>query len=224
MDQPGRGRHDAVTRIGPPGRVVTAWCLVLALGAWACGGGEGDAGRPPRDTAETAAGTGTGGPAGEGEEQARELTEVDRFLSYSAADSMVDLKLWAGYGGANSAWNFDGYHHGNATVVVPAGWRVEVTYQTLDANVPHSAAVVEPVDPIPPDGSSLETAFAGATTSSFVTGIPSTADPVEFDFRADRPGRYWIMCGVPGHAVGGMWIWLEVSDSATAPAFRSEEG
>lgn len=213
---------------GGPARRAPVWipalAVLLALVPAACGpGGEGGPGsRAAEGAADTAATAGESGPE-EGRE-GPQLTEVNRFLSYAAADSVADLKLWAGYGGANSAWNFDGYHHGGATVVVPRGWRVEVTYQTLDANVPHSAAVVETRDEIPASGDGVRLAFPGASTPSFTSGLTSTRDPVQFAFRADEAGRYWIFCGVPGHAVGGMWIWLEVSDSAAVPDFLTEEG
>lgn len=215
---------------GSVGRRVrrAAWCVGLSALVAACGGPEGSdagtvgdttraaAGQPTTDAGEPAAGA----PAGED----RPMQEVNRFLSYRAADSLVDLKLWAGYGGANSAWNFDGYYGGNATVVVPLGWRVEATYQTLDANVPHSAAIVDTVAEIPNDGSGVQLAFRGASTPSFTTGISSTREPLTFDFTADEAGRYWIFCGVPGHAQQGMWIWFEVSATAEAPDFRTEEG
>lgn len=150
--------------------------------------------------------------------------EVNRFLSYVSSDSLAQLDVWAGLGGANGAWNFDGYYAGNATIVVPVGWRVRVTYQTLDANVPHSAAIVVAERPIPRDGSEVKIAFPGAATPSFVSGIPSTREPVRFSFRASRAGRFWLFCGVPGHAQNGMWIWFEVSADSSAPDFRTGEG
>lgn len=212
-------------------RCTPAWVLalagLLAVVPAACGPGGGEAGGGSQaaegGVSDTAASAGGGRQEGRESQEGRALTEVNRFLSYSAADSMVDLKLWAGYGGANSAWNFDGYHHGGATVVVPTGWRVEATYQTLDANVPHSAAVVETREEIPSSGDGVRVAFPGASTPSFTTGLTSNRDPVQFAFRADEAGRYWIFCGVPGHAAGGMWIWLEVSDATSAPDFRTDD-
>lgn len=207
-------------RAGRRVRRGAAWACLAVLAAAGCGGADGGAGTQA-DTARAAV---DAAAQGTGDREAARLQEVNRFLSYRSADSLVDLKLWAGYGGANSAWNFDGYYAGNATVVVPLGWRVEATYQTLDANVPHSAAVVEPQEEIPQSGSDVQLAFRGASTPSFTSGISSTRDPLTFDFRASEAGRYWIFCGVPGHARGGMWIWLEVSETAAAPDFRTDEG
>lgn len=197
---------------------LAAALLLVPLLAPACGGGEGDGGAD-----------GTGAPAeaeadGPGEQEGPEMTEAARYLRYSAADSLVELELYAGLGGANSAWNYNGYYGGNATYVVPLGWRVEVTYETLDANVPHSAAVVETREEIPRTGADVRLAFQGASTPSFTSGLSSTRGAVTFDFRAHEAGRYWLFCGVPGHATGGMWIWFEVSEDADAPELRVEDG
>lgn len=204
---------------------VAAALLLVPLAAPACGGGDGD-GEPDAGGADGAERQAEAEAEvdGVGEQEGPGLTEVNRYLRYSAADSLVELELYAGLGGANSAWNFNGYHSGNATYVVPVGWRVEVTYETLDANVPHSAAVVEPADEPPSDPSALEFAFSGASTPSFVSGISASRDAVTFDFRADEAGRYWIYCGVPGHGSAGMWIWLEVSGDADAPELRTDGG
>jgi uncharacterized cupredoxin-like copper-binding protein len=32
-------------------------------------------------------------------------------------------------------------------------------------------------------------------------------------------GTYRIVCGVPGHALSGMWIWLKVDPAAKQPSF-----
>ena len=38
-------------------------------------------------------------------------------------------------------------------------------------------------------------------------------------FTAPDSGTYRIICGVPGHALSGMWIWLKVDPAAKAPSF-----
>jgi hypothetical protein len=34
-------------------------------------------------------------------------------------------------------------------------------------------------------------------------------------FVADQAGWYWMLCGVPGHAIAGEWIGLKVDRDAT---------
>jgi len=61
--------------------------------------------------------------------------------------------------------------------------------------------------------------FAGAETGSAGTGLAAGRD-YRFTFRADRPGEFLIVCGVPGHAAGGMFLRLVVSADAVTPSYR----
>jgi uncharacterized cupredoxin-like copper-binding protein len=38
-------------------------------------------------------------------------------------------------------------------------------------------------------------------------------------FTAPDTGSYRLICGVPGHALSGMWIWFKVDPSAKTPSF-----
>ena len=38
-------------------------------------------------------------------------------------------------------------------------------------------------------------------------------------FTAPSSGSYRIICGVPGHALSGMWIWLKIDPSAKQASF-----
>jgi hypothetical protein len=39
-------------------------------------------------------------------------------------------------------------------------------------------------------------------------------------FVADPAGWYWMLCGVPGHAIRGEWIGLKVDREATGVSLR----
>jgi uncharacterized cupredoxin-like copper-binding protein len=39
-------------------------------------------------------------------------------------------------------------------------------------------------------------------------------------FQADQPGWYWLLCGVPGHALAGEWIGLRVDPEATTAGIK----
>lgn len=101
-------------------------------------------------------------------------------------------------------------------VTVPGGWRVVVTFVNASV-VPHSAEVV-PYAASQPDGA-RRPAFPGAATPSLEAGLPRGARAT-FSFAATRAGTYEFVCGVPGHAVAGMWDLLIVS--RTAPAAHVE--
>jgi len=69
----------------------------------------------------------------------------------------------------------------------------------------------------------VATAFPRAETVDLKEGMPANKTD-SLSFTADKAGRYWIMCGVPGHAEGGMWDLLVVSETATAPAVTFDTG
>ena len=52
------------------------------------------------------------------------------------------MDVVAGFNPNNSNWNFNGYYDGDMTVVVPQGWRVEITLTNRDGDVPHSLVVM----------------------------------------------------------------------------------
>jgi hypothetical protein len=49
-------------------------------------------------------------------------------------------------------------------------------------------------------------------------GLPQEASDV-MRFPVPDRGVYRILCGVPGHGLSGMWIWLKVDPAAAKPSF-----
>ena len=133
----------------------------------------------------------------------------------AAAAHTVELSIVAGKSAAAGGFDFNGYQRGGMTVTVPVGWRVVVHFTNAN-DLPHSLAVL-------PSGSDQQPApsaapvFAGAATKDFTTGLPKGATQT-FTFEASKPGAYELTCGVPGHAVAGMWDKLVVSPTAQAPS------
>jgi Sulfocyanin (SoxE) domain len=60
-------------------------------------------------------------------------------------------------------------------------------------------------------------AFPGAAPADFETSITSHDPPLRFTFTARAPGTYALACGVPGHALIGMWGEFDVVDGLSAP-------
>ena len=58
-------------------------------------------------------------------------------------------------------------------------------------------------------------------TRTVTTGLkPGQKDVTTFE--ADQAGWYWMLCGVPGHAVGGEWIILRIDPEAATVAVREK--
>lgn len=154
---------------------------------------------------------------------------VPSWMTIDARAKKVQMDVVAGFNASNSNWNYNGYYAGDMTVVVPEGWRVEITLTTRDGDVPHSLVVIaDPgLDNLPPQAGRELAAFSRAYSKSPEQGI-SPGDSDVIAFIAKRAGNYLWFCGVPRHGQSGMWIHFKVSTDAEQPyitiADNAEEG
>ncbi len=147
---------------------------------------------------------------------APDSTVVNDFMSYDAAGKTVSLQLIAAYNSHNGGMNFNGGARGDATITVPEGWTVRAHFKNVDA-IPHSAIVIPDKFPLPAEPETPS--FPGAYTRDVTGGLPNGGTD-EMRFKTSTAGKYLIVCGVPGHAPGGMWIHFEVSADAKAPSYK----
>ena len=179
--------------------------LVFALGAIACGGKEETAEAPAADTAAAA--------------PAAPAAAATDWLRVDDAAKTVALDIVAGKDATNNSWNFNGGANGSATITVPTGYTVTISFSNNDPNMAHSLGVVAK-----PAGAWSATptptpAFAGAISANptSMTDAATKAKPPEtLSFTADKAGEYAMACFVPGHAAAGMWINFTVTDGGTA--------
>lgn len=106
----------------------------------------------------------------------------------------------------------NGYRSGEARIVVPVGWTVKWNWHNADTASPHSLAVMVQREKLPLEGG--RPAFSNAMTRMVIEGLPPGRTD-QSTFVADEAGWYWLMCGVPGHALAGEWIELRVDPEAT---------
>ena len=133
----------------------------------------------------------------------------DKGLSYDPATNTVTFELVAG------PFTFSGYRNGEATLLVPSKANLVINFVNKDGT-PHSAIVITGDGPIP--NSATDPAIPRAYTNKVLEGLPQEATDV-MRFPVPESGTYRILCGVPGHALSGMWIWLKVDPAAKAPSF-----
>jgi sulfocyanin len=163
--------------------------------------------RPGPDTPHTS--RAASGPVGQ--------VRVNEFLAYDAGAKTATVQLVGGYNGLNGALNFNGGAKGSQTITVPLGWKVQASFVNRDGDLPHSAIVVREVSPIPLEAP--PPAFPRAFTVKLEEGLQEGGTD-DLSFVANKEGRFLIFCGVPGHGQGGMWIYLVVSPSASAPTYQ----
>jgi plastocyanin len=132
-----------------------------------------------------------------------------QYLKYDAATKTVTFELIAG------PFTFNGFGSGGGTLTVPPG-TTNVWNFVQDDGTPHSAEVASGSGPIPNAGG--DPAIPRAYTKKVVEGMVQ-GDKDVMRFTAPDTGAYRIICGVPGHALSGMWIWFKVDPKATAPTF-----
>jgi sulfocyanin len=142
-------------------------------------------------------------------------TDGSKWLSYDAATNTVTFQLVAGVPAGAGPFNFNGYTNGDATLAVPPKARVVVNFVNEDGT-PHSAEIMSGTGPIPNMGG--DPAIPAAYTRSATEGMAQFGKDV-MRFTAPDEGSYRVICGVPGHALSGMWIWFKIDPAAKTPSF-----
>src|SRR5262249_59002670 len=104
-------------------------------------------------------------------------------LSSDSGAKTVSFALIAGYTGANSGFNFDGYSAGSLEIDIPQGWSVTITCGNKGP-LNHSCGVVA-------DETASQPLFAGATTPNPGAGL-AAGQQVNFTFKPDRTGTFRI--------------------------------
>lgn len=221
-----RRHHSPLRLLSVRVRRVAAIIAGLA-GILGCGGSNDQARRvdTARGTvgADTAAATQSTPPRSELSFEV-DANDVAAALQWDSTTNTATYPIVAGLTASNSAWNFNGHARGSMTIVVPVGARVVMPFSNLDANVPHSFGIIagEPNIATLAAASEREPVFPGAISRRYLTGIRSTETDI-VRFTANTAGEYLLVCGVPGHAPGGMWIRFVVSADAKRPEIRINE-
>jgi sulfocyanin len=136
------------------------------------------------------------------------------WLTVDTTARIATFQLTSGLTQLNGGLNFNGFNDGKLTLTVPQNWNVVIQSVNKDANLAHSAEVIDTTKPIP--AGPADPTFARAMTTKLANGLSNgEADTVRFV--ATKAGSFLIFCGVPGHGLAGMWIRLKVSATEKRP-------
>jgi hypothetical protein len=127
----------------------------------------------------------------------------------AARVAMVRLEVTAPAGAPSALIN--GYRAGGARLVLPLGWTLKWDWSSTDSTTPHSLVVMVQREKIPLEGG--RASFSNAMTRMVVEGLRAGQSD-QSTFVADEAGWYWMLCGVPGHAIKGEWLELRVDPDA----------
>jgi hypothetical protein len=179
------------------------WIGVLgALGTiTACASAQSTSAPPPPAAAPSASGPDSSAPAW--------LVSDDEGKTVTIA-----LVVTPGPGGAL----INGRRAGELQVIVPLNWTVQWDWRSADSTAPHSLVVMEEREKLPIEGG--RAAFTNAMTRMVSAGLPA-GQVDRTTFTAEQAGWYWLLCGVPGHALGGEYLGLRIDpDARTAGVKR----
>jgi hypothetical protein len=132
-----------------------------------------------------------------------------------SAGRSVTLKLEVTAPPGTPSALINGFRAGAARVVVPLGWAVNCNWASNDSTAPHSLVVMVQREKIPLEGG--RAFFSNAMTRMVTEGL-RPGQPDQTSFTADEAGWYWLLCGVPGHALNGEWLELRVDPEAPLPS------
>jgi len=142
------------------------------------------------------------------------------WLGSDSAARTVTLGLEITASGDSSA-RINGHRNGEVPVVVPLNWTVQWDWRSADSTQPHSLVVMAEREKLPTEGG--PPAFSNAMTRMVTAGLrPGQGDRTTFV--ADQAGWYWLLCGVPGHAIAWERIGLRVDPEAKTGELRVKSG
>jgi uncharacterized cupredoxin-like copper-binding protein len=141
------------------------------------------------------------------------------WLKSDAAAKTVTLDLEVTHPPGASSAAINGYQDGGVQIIVPLGWTVTWNWRSADSTAPHSLVLMAEREKLPTEGG--RPAFQNAMTRMVTAGLkPGQKDVTTFT--ADQAGWYWLLCGVPGHALGGEWIGLKVDPEAKEAGIKEK--
>ena len=137
--------------------------------------------------------------------------QLPDWVAVDSAGETVSLSLEAQPGGPDGIAPLNGHHHGDLQLVVPLGWTIKWTWINRDSAAAHSLVVMAEREKLPNEGGqpALENAMSRAVTTGLKPGQRDVTT-----FTAEQAGWYWMLCGVPGHAIRGEWIGLKIDRAA----------
>jgi hypothetical protein len=141
------------------------------------------------------------------------------WLSADSAARAVSLRLDVTAPPGASSAAISGHREGSVQIVVPRGWTVAWQWESHDSTAPHSLVLMAEREKLPGEGG--RPAIDNAMTKAVTTGLEAgTRDVTRFE--ADQAGWYWLLCGVPGHALKGEWIGLKIDPDAATAALKEK--
>lgn len=148
---------------------------------------------------------------------AHPTTATPGWLTYNATTHTALINVVAGYNTTNGGKNYNGAAKGAFSITVPLNTKVVLTL-TNNGAMPHSVEIIKAATTLP---ATPAPAYKGWATPNFGRGMKKGAPADILRFTANKAGTYRLACGVPGHALSGMWDTFIVSASAKTATYAT---
>ncbi len=137
--------------------------------------------------------------------------ELAPWRVVDSAARLVTLELEVTHAPSAPSAVINGYRAGEARIIVPLGWTVKWNWRSADSSAPHSLVVMVQREKIPLEGG--RASFSNAMTRMVTEGL-AAGQTDQSTFVAEEAGWYWMLCGVPSHAINGEWLERRVDPEA----------
>jgi hypothetical protein len=142
------------------------------------------------------------------------------WITSDSAERTVTLSLVVTKPTSSPSALINGYRSGQAQIVVPVKWTIKWNWRNDDPGAMHSLVVMTQREKVPLEGG--RASFSNAMSRSVAEGL-ATGQTDQTTFEAEEAGWYWLMCGVPNHALNGEWLELRVSPDAHSGSVHLKE-
>jgi hypothetical protein len=149
------------------------------------------------------------------------LTAADSTPAWLVADQAgrtVSLTLTVTHAPDGSGL-INGHRKGELQIVVPLNWTVQWDWRNADSSTAHSLVVMVEREKLPTEGG--RAAFTNAMTRMVGTGLKA-GEGDRTTFTAEEAGWYWLLCGVPAHAIAGEYLGLRVDPEARTATVKAK--
>jgi hypothetical protein len=140
------------------------------------------------------------------------------WLASDSASRTVTLRLEVTRPAGSPTALINGQRGGSVQVIVPLGWTVRWEWRSADSSIGHSLVVMMEREKLPIEGG--RPAFDNAMTRMVTAGLPAGQGD-QTTFTADQAGWYWMLCGVPNHAIAGEYIGRQDQEVSSVSISRS---
>ena len=139
-------------------------------------------------------------------------TDTTAWLVSDSAAKTAELSIVVTRPPGSESALLNGYRRGEARIIIPVGWTVRWNWRNADSSSPHSLVVMAEREKVPLEGG--RPAFSNAMTRMVTEGL-QLGQTDQTTFEAEEAGWYWLLCGVPSHALNGEWLELRIDPEAT---------